>query len=149
MATHGEVRHDRFADPALSLERIQTPESAGCVEGFLNVHAVVEKVLEDMGLTDRLIGTAHHAVREPRRAVLQDHGRDDRVERTLARADAVRVAGLNAEAGAAVLQGDAGLRADLADTEGPVERVDEGAHIAPPVGDGEVDRVALVKAWGG
>ena len=102
-----------------------------------------------MGLTDRLIGTAHHAVREPRRAVLQDHGRDDRVERTLARADAVRVAGLNAEAGAAVLQGDAGLRADLADTEGPVERVDEGAHIAPPVGDGEVDRVALVKAWGG
>lgn len=149
MATHGEVRHDRFADPALSLERLQTPEAAGRIEGLLNVHAVVEKVLENVGLTDRLIGAAHHAVREPWRAVLQDHCGDDRVERALARADAVRVTRFNAEAGAAVLQGDAGLRADLADTEGPVERVDEGTHIAPAVGDGEVDRVALVKARGG
>ena len=92
-----------------------------------------------MGLADRLILPAHHAERHDRAAVLGGKARDDRVQRPLARRDAIGMAGLDAEAAGAVLQQDACLVGDDRRTEGMRDRVDEGADVAVLVDHGDVD----------
>ena len=82
------------------------------VAGFLHVHAEVDDVGDDLRVGLRLVVAAHHAECHPRRAVLREHRRHERVQRPLVRADLVGVAGLQREAGAAILQRDAGLARD-------------------------------------
>ena len=65
------------------------------------------------------------------------------MEGALARRDVVRVAGLQREAEAAVLQRDACARHDDAAAEAPVVRLDERDHHAVGVGGAEVDGAAL------
>src|SRR5690606_14350147 len=55
------------------------------VAGLLQVHAEVDQVHHDLHVALRLHGSAHHAEAHPRLSVLRDEGRDDGLERALAR----------------------------------------------------------------
>src|SRR5207237_4052346 len=65
------------------------------VAGFLNRHAEIDLVREDLNVTLRLHSAAHHAERFPWFAILHHESRNDRVERPFARRVNVRVAGLH------------------------------------------------------
>ena len=91
--------------PAVVAVAIEPP--ARRVERRLRVEPAVDHVRHDLQMALRLHVPAHHAERAEQRAVAQQQARDDRVVRALAGREPVRVARLEREAGAAVLQHDA------------------------------------------
>src|ERR1700686_1530102 len=91
-----------------------------------------------MGL--RLDGAAHDPEAAIGLSVLSDKSRNDGVKRPLAAADDIRMAILQREAGAAVLQADAAARDHDAGSKSHVIRLYERHHHAALVGGGEVDR---------
>ena len=93
-----------------------------------------------MGLSDRLILSAHHAVRHQGAAGLGHQRRDDGVQRALARRDAIRMAGLDTETAGAILQENASLVRHDRRAEGMCDRVDEGTDVAVLVHHGDVYR---------
>ena len=125
--------------------RIDVGEEARVVERFLDVHAVGQHVDQHLGMAHGLIVGAHDAERHDHLAVPPHHAGDDRVHRPLARPDAVRVAGLGGEAGAPVVQHDAGFGTGDADAEGIVDRVDERDRRAVLVDHGQIDRVGVTR----
>lgn len=76
-----------------------------------------------------------------------DHGGDDGVVGSLSGSQDVRVAGLEVEVRAAVLEREAAALGDDAGAEAGVVAVDEGDAIAVCVGYGEVDGVGVVVGW--
>src|SRR5450631_1122602 len=84
-------------------------QAARHVDRLLHVAAVVEHVGQHMHLPDRLVLPAHHAERHHRPAGLGDKAGDNRMQRPLARRDAIGMAGLDAETAATILQQNAGL----------------------------------------
>ena len=80
---------------------------ARAVAGRLRVLAVVGDAHHHLRVALRLHGAAHHAEAHHRLAVFRDEARDDGLVGRLLGPDAVRVARLQHEAGAAVLQRDA------------------------------------------
>src|ERR1700733_5725090 len=106
---------------------VQTARHIDCL---LHIASVVQNVGQHVGLADRLVLTAHDAKRHHRAAALGCERRNDGVQRTLARCDAVRMAGLDAEAGAAILKQNAGLVGDDGGCPGMGDRVDERANVA-------------------
>src|SRR5689334_14845722 len=77
------------------------------VAGFLQVHAEIDQVHHDLDVALRLHVAAHHTEADPRLAVLRDEGRNDRVERTLAGLERVRVTFFQYEELAAILKDEA------------------------------------------
>ena len=77
---------------------------------------------------------------------LHDHRRHQRVQRTLVRADLIRMPGRQGEAGAAVVQRDAGLAGDEAGAKARKQRLNERDHVALAVSGSQVDRVAAILA---
>src|SRR5207342_1462726 len=67
------------------------------IAGFLQVHAEVDQVHQDLRMALRLHRTAHHAEAQPRLAVVGDERGNDGVERTLARCEGIRMAFLQHE----------------------------------------------------
>src|SRR5216684_2060561 len=110
------------------------------IDRLLHVATIVEHVGQHVNLPDRLILPAHHAEWHQRPAALGDKAWNDRVQRPLAGRDAVGMAGLDAETGAAILQQDAGLVGDDRRTEGMRDRIDERTDVAVLVHHGDVDR---------
>ena len=96
-------------------------------------------------MTLRLHRAAHQAETEPRRAVLEHEGRDDRLERPLARRVVVRVAGAQGEHLAPVLKREAETRHHDAGAHTAVITLDERHHVAARVGRREINRVAFLQ----
>src|SRR5438132_7821126 len=71
--------------------------------GFLDVHAEVDQIAEHFNVTLRLHVAAHDAKDKPGLAVPGNHGRNDGMEGTLVRLQAVGVTGIEGEERAAVL----------------------------------------------
>src|SRR5688572_20755532 len=113
---------------------------ARAVAGGLRALAVVGDAHQHLGVALRLHGAAHHAEAHHRLAVAGDEAGDDRLVRPLRRADAVRMAGLDDEGRAAVLQGDAVDH--HARAEAHVVGLDHRHHHAARVGGGEIHRAA-------
>ena len=87
------------------------------VDGLLGVHAVVDQVYSNCAWPWGCIGGAHHPEDGPERPFARGKAGDDGVHRTLAWGDGVRMAGFEAERGAAVLEADAGALGDDAAAE--------------------------------
>src|ERR1700733_9278869 len=64
-------------------------QAARHIDRFLHVASIVQDVGQHVGLADRLILSAHHAKRHHRAAALCSERRNDGVQRTLARRNAV------------------------------------------------------------
>jgi hypothetical protein len=118
------------------------------VQRGLGVHPVSDHPHQRLHVARRLDRAAHHAERRERRAAGGEEAGDDGVERPLAAADLVRVAGLERKAGAAVLQADAGARHHDARAEAHVVGLDQRDHHAARVGGGKVDGAALRRLAG-
>ncbi len=73
------------------------------VAGFLQVHAEVDEVHQNLHVPLRLHVAAHHAEAQPRLAVFRHEGRDDGVEGALAGLVDIKMAFFQSEQGAAVL----------------------------------------------
>ncbi|MNT02266.1 hypothetical protein D3C72_1367560 [compost metagenome] len=86
---------------------------------------------------------AHHAEAGIRLAALGDEGRNDGLERTLARCVAIGMVLLQHEHLAAILQDEAQPRRRHAAAHAAVVGLDQRHHHAVGVGHGHVDRVAL------
>ncbi len=94
-------------------------------------------------MAHRLVMTAHHAEGRHRLAVPHQHAGDDGVHRALARADRVRVARIDAEGQAAIVQQHPALRGGDAAAEALEDRVDQRQRVAVPVDHAEIDRVLV------
>ena len=112
------------------------------VDRLLQVQAAIDQVDQHLRVPLRLDVAAHHAVGHQQPAVLEHHRRNQRVERPLAGLEAVRVAWLEREAGAAIVQHDAGVAGDDAGAERVEDAVDERHGVAVLVDDREIGRVA-------
>src|SRR5256885_566538 len=88
------------------IQALHHPEARAVARG-LRALAVVGDADQHLCVALRLHGAAHHAKAHDRLAVLGDEPRDDRLVGPLARADLVRMAGLQDESSAAVLERDA------------------------------------------
>ena len=77
---------------------------ARCIACFLKVHVEIDQIDENLRMRLRLHGAAHDAEAEPRLAVFRNERRNDGVEGPLARFEHVRVAVLQTEQRAAILQ---------------------------------------------
>src|SRR4051794_16001858 len=92
-------------EPRLGGEQVAAePERPRLVEGRLRVQAVIDEVRERLHLALRLHGPADHAEDGLGPFVATNEAGDDRVEGALAPLDGVRIAGVEREAVAAVLQ---------------------------------------------
>ena len=97
-----------------------------------------------MGVADRLIMPAHHSERHDRAPVFDQHPRNDRVERPLARRDRIRMSRDRPETGAAVVQQHAAFRRQNSRTERREQRIDERTGVAVSVDGAEIDRVLML-----
>ena len=127
------------------LRRAEVAEPRG-VAGLLHVHAEVDHVAEHLRMPLRLHVAPHHAEAQPGLAVLGDEARDDRVERPLARLQAVGVGRVEGEEAAAVLERKAELAGDVVRAEAVEVALDQAHAVEVLVDDGQVDRVGLERA---
>src|SRR5919197_4485202 len=114
---------------------------ARAVARRLRALLVVGKAHHHLRVALRLHGAAHDAKAHHGLPVPGDEARNDRLVWTLARPDAVRVAALEHESAAAVLQRDA--LHHHARAEAHVVRLDEGDHHAARIRRRKVHRAAL------
>src|SRR5436309_9613281 len=105
------------------------------VERRLGVEAVVDEPRDELHVRLGLDEAAHHAERPEQRAVTEQHAGDDRVVWAPARID---LAG-DREAGAAVLEDDAGAGRDDEGAEALVEALDQRDGVAVAVDRAQVD----------
>ena len=104
MAPFTEFGHDRLRDARFGLDGAAGGHArlagrrgradmldTGVFAGLLHVHAEIKQIDQDLHVSLRLHVAAHDAEHELGFAVLGDHRRDDRVERALARFEAVGV----------------------------------------------------------
>src|SRR5207248_8472704 len=82
---------------------------------------------------------AHDADRREWLSVACDEARNDRVKGSLAAGDLIRMPRFEYEAGAAILQRDAGRRHDDAGSESHVVRLDQRNHHPPLIGRTEIN----------
>ena len=118
------------------------------IAGFLQVHAEVDEVHDDLHVTLRLHAAAHDAERQPGLAVLGDEGGNDGVERPLARRVDVGVAVLEREQLAAILQDEAAAVGRHARAHAAVVALDQRDHVAGRIRHRHVDGVALIEGLG-
>ena len=116
---------------------------------LLHVHSEVDHVEQDLGVALGLHVAPHDPVAEPRPAVPEGHPGHVRVEGALAGLEFVRVALLEREPGAPVLEGDPGARHHQPGAEAAEDAVDERDGVAVLVHHRQVDRVAVVGHAGG
>ena len=88
---------------------------------------------------------AHHAEAHQRPAVTRDKCGDDRVERPLARANAIGMIRREHESVPAILHGDARAGDDDAAAEAVVVRLNQRDHHAVRIGGGEINRAAALR----
>ena len=130
-------------EPGLELDEpsfVDTP--ARGVEGGLRIVAVVDEATDDLEMALWLHRPTHDAERAEQGAALEQHARDDRVERPLRGRERVRVPGVGAEARRPVLQDDAGARRDDARAEAVVEALDQRHRRAAAVDRAQIRRAA-------
>src|SRR3712207_2304842 len=99
----------------------------GVVNGILGIHAVIEEVADKLGVALGLHRASHHPEGGPEGPFSGDQARYDRVQRTLARLEGVRMTPREAERVAPVLEADAGVPRHHAAAEAHVEAVYERA----------------------
>ncbi len=122
-------------EPLLEENGVPLHAEARAIEGSLRVELVVHEGGDQLDMSLRLDEATHDSERAQQLAVAQEHSRDDRVVRTPAGLDAPG----HGEAGAAVLEHDAGARRDHAAPEPFVEALDEGDGHPVTVGRAEID----------
>jgi hypothetical protein len=137
MGDHGRVQ------ARLDLHRGAVAEEPRRVDGALQIKPVLEQLDQQIRVAGRLILPAHDAERHQRPPVLHHQARDDRVHRTLAGSERVRMFRIQPEARAAVVQHHPALGGEDRRAEGIEERVDEGDHKPVAIDGGEADRVGL------
>src|SRR5258705_470319 len=113
------------------------------LERLLNVHAVIDDVGDELGVGLCLIPGAHDAEADTKVALLHEP-RDDRVQRTLARCQHVRVVFVEREERAAILQREAGASRHQPAAEPLVDALNERHDVAVAIDCGKIDRVAAV-----
>ena len=128
----GIIRLERYLAAAEHLE-------ARCVGRRLRILAVVGQPHHHLRMPLRLHRTAHQAEAHNRRAVPHQETGDNRLERALARADAIGMSLLQHKARAPVLQADSRARHDHAGTKALVIGLDKGDHHAAVVGGRQID----------
>src|SRR5205814_1752360 len=139
-----KVGDNRLGIGALDLQHTVERQDARLLGRLLRVHATIEQPVNEMRMADRLIVPAHDPEWHYRTTVLDQHARDDRVERPFARRNRVGMAWDRAEPGAAVVQQDAALRRQDPGAKGREQRVDEGAGVALAINRAEIDRILVL-----
>ncbi len=146
MAAPRELLLHRGAHAFLDAHRVVgVHDPARPVAARLRILVVVDESRDHLEVALRLHVAAHHAEAHDRLAAPGEKPGNDGVEGTLARADLVRMPGLQAESGAAILQADAGAGHHDAGAEAHVIGLDERKHHPFLVGGGEVDGAALLR----
>src|SRR4051812_44579700 len=135
------LEHRRLETVVLDayIQPLHHPEARAVARG-LRALPVVRNADQHLRVALRLHGSSHDAEAHDRLAVLGDEAWNDGLVRTLARTDLVRMAGLQDERSAAVLQRDA-VHHD-AGAEAHVVGLDERDHHAGGVCGREVNRAA-------
>ena len=118
-------------------------EAAG-LERLLDGEAVVDDVRHELRVRLALVPAAHDAEADLVVALLHE-GRDDGVQRALARRQRVRLVLAQREQAAAVLQHEAGARRHQSRAEAAVVALDERHDVAVLVDDRHVDRVVALR----
>ena len=143
MAAGGEIPgHGRRAARFQRQLEVRRDVPARRIRGRLGVLAVVEDPRHHLHVALMLHVAAHDAEAHGWRAVAQNEAGDDGVVGALVRPDGIGVVGIEHEAGAAVLQGNAGARHDDAGAEAHVVRLDQRHHDAVLIRSRQIDRVA-------
>src|SRR5713101_8280297 len=144
----GQLGPRFLRDARLDLH-VQALESAlresRCFQCSLDVHSEVDDIRNELGVRLRLIPSAHDSKTNPHVSLLQE-SRDDRVERSLARRENIRVLRIEAEKRAAVLEAKTRSRCNQARTEAAVVALDERNDIPFAIDGGHVDGVARALA---
>jgi hypothetical protein len=144
MPARGEFRTDLFTIGRLKRQHAFERERTRHFGCRLNIHAKIEHVGEEVGVTGCLIMSTHHTERHHAAPILHHHAGNDGVHRPLVRTERIGMAGLQAEAPATIVQQHAGFRRIQRRAESVEDRVDEGARIAVAIDHGDVDRVAMI-----
>ena len=146
MAQALELAGHLHAEPGLHGDGIVPhPLPAGGVQGLLGVQVEVHVVHDHLDVALGLHVAAHDAEGTHGLAVLHQEAGNDGVVAALAGLEGVGVLLIQGEVVATVLEGDAGTAHHHAGAEAHVVGLNEGDHVALPVGTAEVDGAAF---WG-
>src|SRR5438445_2831839 len=119
-----------------------TIDPARRLHARLRAHAAIETARDERRLRLRLAFAAHGPVDEARAAVLEIHGRDQRVQGALAGSKGIGLAGIQREERAAILKDHAGVPGHEARAPREVHRLDERDRVALSIGGDDGDGVA-------
>src|SRR5262249_5582527 len=115
VASADQILDDRVSQSVLHHDAVAAPiAESGRINGLLQAHAHIQKVCEHLYLPLWLNVAAHHPKGHPELAIFEDHRWDYGVEWSLARLYAAGVPRIQAEAGASVVQNNAGVTGDNA-----------------------------------
>ncbi len=143
MSQRREVGNHRFRHKRLHADIAAGEGGLGESAGFeclLYVQPMVGDVGHELSMGLRLIESTHDAKSDPD-IILLHEGWNDRVERALARRQAVRVSFLQCEQGPPVVQRKSRPRRHQAAAKPLVDALDQRNDRAGPVDDGQVNRV--------
>src|SRR5262249_43065258 len=140
-----EVGDDGLRNGLLDLQYAIERQQTGLLGRLLRVHTAVEQAMDEMGMADRLIMSAHHPERHYRAAILDQRAGDDRMERQFARRDRVWVMRDRTETSAAIVQQHTALRREDPCSKRREQRIDERAGVAVAVDDTEVHCVLVLE----
>src|SRR5437588_3664805 len=111
--------------------------------GLLHVHAEIDQINQRLSMALRLVVGAHHTKREKRLAVLEDHGRDERMKGPFPRRNGIGMFGIEHKKRAPILQDDTGITGDQSRAKALKKTIDERNRVAILVDDGEINRIAI------
>lgn len=167
MALRSEPIHSALGDALLQMHHqragvvVTSDANSRGINGTLGVKSAPEAVEKDLDVTLRLLirifstvtrcrirpthhETAHYAKHclEILSSRVREHSRDNGMVWSLVRCEDIRMALLQREARASVLENKTAAGGDDPGAEPPVGAVDERAGVALSIGHGEVDRVS-------
>ncbi len=113
------------------------------IAGLLNRHPEIDRIHHDLGMALRLKIAPHHAERHHRLAIFGHECRDDRVERTFVRFQAIAMFWIKRKCFAAILHHETdAVRTDRG-TESAEVALDQRDHVALAIGGRQIRRIGI------
>ena len=113
------------------------------VTGFLQVHAEIDQVDDDLGVRLGLHTSSHDTKAEPRFAIARDKSGNNCMERSLPRLEYIEVPCLQRKQLAAILEVESQLHGHHARSHAAVVTLDQGNHVSVAIGDRQIDCVTM------